>query len=145
MLDLYLALKPTAGDESFARKLLGLIRGVRVGVLCCNAARRLQKSIEWLEGWQLRAPLAQSLNDFFGRDISNQSVLSERAAAKATDGGVESAAAGIIRSLNLLDSLVGTAVQMHSNLKIVILVQHTADQLFDLFRSSNTDCVGERD
>src|SRR5215471_14874623 len=118
-----------------------LIGSVRIRILGRNSAGRLQKSIEWLQSWQLGAAPAECLNDFFRWDISNQSILCEWASAESAECRVEAAATGVICGQHLLSSLIRAAVQMNSDVKVVVLVEHRADQVSDLLWRRETNSI----
>ena len=66
----------------------------------------------------------QRLDHRFGGDISHQRILRERASAQSAQYRIKTAAARIVRGLNFLRCLIGTAVQMQSDFQIVELGIH---------------------
>src|ERR1019366_3777016 len=65
------------------------------------------------------------------------------ASAQTTDGGIEAATAGFIGRDDFGDGLVGAAVQVDSDLKIVVLRHHRGNNFANLFRRRYADGVGE--
>src|SRR5215469_2054314 len=122
-----------------------LIGSGRLRVLGCDSTSRLQKSIEWLQSWQLRAALAQRLYDFLRGNVPNQDILREWTAAESAECSVEAAATSVIRGQHFFSSLIRTAMQMNSNVKVAVLIEHRANEIADLLGRRETNSIGQGD
>ena len=65
----------------------------------------------------------ERFNDFFGGNITHQSILCKWTASQSAEGRIEATATGIVGGENFLGSFVGTAMQMHANIKVVVFVE----------------------
>ena len=73
--------------------------------------------------------LRDGVNDFLGRDVSNHFILGKRAAAEATERGVETAAAGVEGGKDLRLRSGPGAVQVNSDLLVAGSVDHCGHDL----------------
>src|SRR5580692_1946079 len=122
-----------------------LVGGERIRILGCNAPCRLQKSIEWLESWQLRATMSKRLDHFLRGDVPHQGILREGAPAESAEHRIKPAAPRVVGRQYFLDGLIGAAVQVNADVKIVVLRHHRADQIADLLGSRHAYGVSQRD
>src|SRR5260370_16913597 len=65
---------------------------------------------------QIDAALLQRRDHAFGRDISNECILGERAAAESANRGVKSSATGVVSGENLPDPVARCPVQVNADL-----------------------------
>src|SRR5262245_13325348 len=111
--------------------LSGYSSGVRV--LFANLIRQLEHRPERSRiDVGAHAALRESGDHDFGRDVAHQLVPGERAAAKPSEGAVESPATRLVRCQHLFDSSFWPAMQMDAQLQARHTVFHAVVERFDL-------------
>src|SRR6516164_8879782 len=101
----------------------------------CNAPCRLQKSIERFDRRQVCAAVPKCLNDSLCRNISDERVLCEGTSAQAPNGRIETPAASIVGRDYLVRRLLRTAVQVYTNLEVIVFRPDSLYEFRNLLRS----------
>jgi hypothetical protein len=78
------------------------------------------ESVEGLQPGQVRAKALEFSKSQFGGDIAYKRILSEGAAAVATDGHIEAPAPGVIGSGNFGGCVFGACVQVDTNFDALV-------------------------
>src|SRR6202030_4259325 len=109
-----------------------------------HLSRGAQQRVQRLQRRQGRSALLQSRNYFFGRDVADQRILREGAATQSSQCGIKAPATRVVGSQNLCFRMLGAAVQMYSDLQIIVLIDYRANEFTDLLWSSHAHGIGQR-
>src|SRR5580698_4738880 len=112
--------------------------------LVCNLRAGANQGVERSGRREHGAACGQSFKQNLGRYVADERVLREGTAAEAADGGVETAAAGVVGGADVGCGLIAASVQMDADFDSGKGLNYRGDGICDLLVCGDADGVGER-